>query len=456
MMSLFQEISKNKALRFWDENSGETHSFAELDLPSIPVQARSLAFLYLDNSLHSIKFLLAFLESPHVLALLNPALSAAQKAALELAYLPALIVDNTRQAIPDYDGKPDSEIWLARQPAALEIHSKIRLLLSTSGSTGSPKFVKLSDENLISNATSIATYLPINSQDVAPLNLPISYSYGLSVFTSNALFGGTIACTTKDVLMKEFWEQFSRVGFTSLAGVPFVYEMFQRIGFMKKELPSLRYFTQAGGRLSISLTEKFADFALQKSLRFFVMYGQTEATARMAYVPTEKLLQKIGAIGIPIPGGQLRLEESSSELCYKGPNVFGGYCQSFVDLKTYEQPEWLATGDLARVDEEGYFYVTGRLKRFVKLFGNRINLDELETALSQANINDIRCVGLEDKYLILAGKEESLPAARTFIQEHFKLHPTVIKTLMMTEFPLSTNGKIDYQKISERYVAHTD
>lgn len=454
-MSLFQEIVKNKALRFWDENSGERHSFAELNLPSIPAQPRSLAFLYLDNSLHSIKILLAFLESHHALAILHPALSLSQKAALEMAYLPALIVDKTRQEIPGYDYNTDTEIWCAKRPALLEIHSKIRLLLSTSGSTGSPKFVKLSDENLISNATAIATYLPINSQDIAPLNLPVSYSYGLSVFTSNALFGGTIACTTKDVLMKEFWEQCSSVGFTSLAGVPFVYEMFQRSGFMKKDLPSLRYFTQAGGRLSKSLTREFAEFAFQKKLLFFVMYGQTEATARMAYVPTDRLLQKIGAIGIPVPGGQLRIEKSTSELCFKGPNIFGGYCQSAADLKHYEQPEWLATGDLAQVDDEGFFYVTGRLKRFVKLFGNRINLDELETALSQANISDVRCIGFEDKHLILAGREETLAPAKAFIQDQFKLHPTVIKTLMMNEFPLSTNGKIDYQKISESYVAHT-
>jgi long-chain acyl-CoA synthetase len=453
-MKLTETVRQNISLRFIDDQNGNEFTFDQLPQLSFQADSKKLVFLYLDNSLNSISVFWSLIGTKHCAALLSPTLNSHFKDELETLYQPAFIYDPTRAEIKGYGVSEENGLlfFTSEKQSWVEIYPDIKLLLSTSGTTGSPKFVKLSENNLLQNALSITDYLPIKPDDVTPLNLSIFYSYGLSILTSNCIKGGKIVCSNDDVLKKSFWEKFTQYGYTSIAGVPFVYEMLDRIGFTKKAYPSLRYFTQAGGKLQDNLVKKLSDYATINSIRFYVMYGQTEATARMSYLPPESLQDKIGSIGIPIKNGKFSIDPENEELCYSGPNVYGGYVTKPQDLSIYQQPAKLNTGDMARVDGDGFYYITGRLKRFVKLFGNRINLDEVEALVSKHLQVTAKCVGLNDKkLLVFLNSDAKSKETAEFIAMELKLHPTVIQVIVLQEMPLTANGKIDYNQLATLY-----
>jgi acyl-CoA synthetase (AMP-forming)/AMP-acid ligase II len=453
-MSLYGLIARNESLHYLDAVSGKSYALRDLNDAVTITDKQALAFLYLDNSITSIKVFLNCLNSKLTLALLSPKLNIDYKQRLEQAYTPYYIYDVTRGEIPDFDLQ-DNMIFRNKKGIRNVIHPDIKLLLSTSGTTGSPKFVKLSEDNLVQNALSILDYLPVNSSDITPLNLPVFYSYGLSVFTTNSIAGGQIVCGNRDVVQKEFWEDMELYGYTSVAGVPYVYEMLHRIGFYRREYPSLRYMTQAGGKLNGSLIKSFGEYLSNRNKQFFVMYGQTEATARMAYMPPQDLLKKIGSIGMPIKGGQFTLAPDTNELLYSGPNVFGGYATSAADLETFEHLPMLHTGDVAKHDADGYYYITGRLKRFVKLFGTRINLDEVETILKQEMQGEtFACIGIEDKLLLVFHRQAALDDSniRSLLAKKLGVHPTAFKVQKIDAFPLTPNGKLDYVAMEQNNI----
>ncbi|GAA0558234.1 AMP-binding protein [Chitinophaga japonensis] len=450
-MQLYERIAANPRLVYTDASTGQSFRAADRRGSLGLEDARGLALLYIDNTLTAVEVLLNFLDSRFTIALLSPALHVEYKQQLEAIYRPSYIYDPSRPAVAGYAAVQANErvrLFKDTNAAAYTIHPDTRLLLSTSGTTGSPKFVKLSEENLVQNALSILAYLPVSGTDVTPLNLPLYYSYGLSVFTTNSMAGGQVVCTSRDVLQPAFWEDLQRYGFTSLAGVPYVYEMFYRIGFCKKEYPSLRYLTQAGGKLNAVLAKAFGEYAAAHGKDFFIMYGQTEATARMAYLPPADLLRKTGSIGIPIPNGRFDIDPATQELLYTGPNVGGGYAACAADLAFFDGGQVLRTGDMARQDEDGYYYITGRLKRFVKLFGTRVNLDEVEQILKQAfGGQTFACTGVEDKHLLVLLREDTPDSAavKQLLSEKLGLHPRAFMVKQVDDFIFTPNGKMDYQ-----------
>jgi acyl-CoA synthetase (AMP-forming)/AMP-acid ligase II len=183
------------------------------------------------------------------------------------------------------------------------------------------------------------------------------------------------------------------------------------------------------------------------------MYGQTEATARMSYLHPDDLLSHIGSIGKPIPGGKFELNEETSELQYKGPNVYGGYAECVEDLSIFESPPLLSTGDLAKVDGQGFYYIIGRSKRFVKIFGNRINLDELEAALSKRFGAFYPCLGWQDKAVLVysTNTTEDHSQIVSWLSTEYKLHPTSFKLRTVDAIPLTANGKPDYKFLLSDY-----
>jgi len=460
-MTLFNEIKKNTTLSFIDAKTKIKFQLQDIlfDLGIIEKTQKQLVFLYCKNKVHSVGMYFSLLKNNFTIALLNEELDQNLKVELEKKYQPAIIIDQGRKDIITYNkvevkSNSTSFYIFNLKKAKTEIHSKVKILLSTSGTTGSPKFVKLSDENIFENAVSISEYLPINSKDVTPLNLPFFYSYGLSILHSNALNGGTIICNTDDVLSKDFWKQFKEFGFTSIAGVPFIYEMLDRIGFRKKTYTSLRYISQAGGNLNQKTKQRFLDYCLENHVLFYVMYGQTEATARISFVSPEKLHKKITSIGKPILNGKLSIDQESSELLYEGPNVFGGYVQKTLDLVIWEEIKQLRTGDLAKVDEDGYYFITGRIKRFIKIFGNRVNLDELESFLKhKLEAANFACIGVEDKNIVVFTDTDKVSAEdiKKAIGQELKIHSSVIKRKMINNFPLTSNGKVDYKELQKYY-----
>ncbi|TYS69907.1 AMP-binding protein [Sutcliffiella horikoshii] len=334
------------------------------------------------------------------------------------------------------------------------LHESLALLLTTSGSTGSPKFVRLSYKNIFNNAESIANYLDIHAEDKPITTLPMNYSYGLSIINSHFICGATIIVTDASIMKKEFWDLCREQEVTTFGGVPFVYEMLDRLKFENINLPSLKKLTQAGGKLSSTLLTKFAEVCKQKGIQFFSMYGQTEATARMAYLPWEKSLEKVGSIGIAIPGGELILQDDNGsqitepnvkgELIYKGKNVSLGYAESVFDLsKEDENNGILRTGDLAYFDQDGYFYISGRIKRMVKLYGNRISLDEVEGFLSKHG-HDCICTGTDDQMYIYTLKDDGIPIKKLMKE---KLNLKGMKIMRIEEIPRNQYGKILYSEL---------
>ena len=330
------------------------------------------------------------------------------------------------------------------------IHPETAVLLSTSGTTGSPKMVRLSYENITSNAVSIAQYLGITAIERPITTLPLSYSYGLSVVNSHLMVGATILLTESSIVSREFWNFFQDQAATSLAGVPYLYQMLYRLNLGKMTLPSLKTLTQAGGRLNQQLTQHFAQLSHDKNWRFFVMYGQTEATARISYVPSEKLIDKIGSIGQPIPGGKLSLHNETHELIYEGPNVMLGYAENRLDLaKGNELVGRLHTGDLAICDAEGYFYLTGRIKRFVKLFGNRVNLDEVEQKLESVLKDTVAVTGFDDLMQIYTLHESHSELVANTLMDFYNLHPTSFRLTVIDGIPYTPSGKKDYSALMQ-------
>ena len=340
-----------------------------------------------------------------------------------------------------------------------EINSELALLLSTSGSTGSPKLVRLSRKNLTSNAASISEYLQIDEKERAVTTLPMQYTYGLSVINSHLLSGGCVLMTRSSIVRQEFWEFFKEYEGTSLAGVPYTYSILKKLHFFDMELDSLRTMTQAGGKLPVSLQEEYARHCAANGIRFYVMYGQTEATARMSYLPPERCLEKAGSIGIAIPGGRFFLqgdggEEISEpmkagELIYEGDNVSLGYALTADDLKKGdERGGVLETGDIALRDAEGYYYIEGRKKRFLKVFGVRIGLDECEQILRKRYPDsDFACAGEDDLIRIYTSDREAALSSPEYLAEALNINFRAAEAVYIDEIPRNDSGKIKYSEL---------
>lgn len=345
-----------------------------------------------------------------------------------------------------------------------DLNDQLALLLTTSGSTGSPKLVRQSYLNILSNTDSIIKYLSIDANERPITTLPMNYTYGLSIINTHLRVGATILLTDKNLLDKDFWTFFKKEKATSFGGVPYTYEMLYKLRFFNMDLPSLKTMTQAGGKLLPELHKKFAEYAQNSNRNFIVMYGQTEATARMGYLPANKSLEKYGSMGIAIPGGKFDLLDSQNqiitennivgELVYSGDNVTLGYALCGEDLiKGDERHGYLQTGDMAKRDEDGFYYIVGRLKRFLKIFGNRINLDETER-LIKSNFSDIECAcgGHDDlmKIYVVTNDQSVLKEIRKFISEKTHLNLTAFKIVTVNEIPKNDSGKVLYKEL-EKY-----
>ncbi|MDB4975297.1 MAG: AMP-dependent synthetase and ligase, partial [Myxococcaceae bacterium] len=345
---------------------------------------------------------------------------------------------------------------------ACPLHPELAVLLSTSGTTGSPKLVRLSYENVRANARSIATYLELGPSERAISSLPFHYSYGLSVLNSHLYAGASMVVSDASVMRPELWQAMREHACTSFAGVPYAYQIMRRIGFEKQELPALRTLTQAGGKLPAALVAHYAALMKARSGRFIPMYGQTEATARMSYLPPERLPEHAGSIGIAIPEGSLHVVDlqdgrelseplATGQLVYRGPNVMLGYASSRADLALGDmQGGQLATGDLGHRDADGLFYVTGRLKRFAKVYGLRINLDEVEDRMRQ---HGPAAVVSDDERLTLYcefGDDARYETLRTELATLYQLNVNTFRFRRIEALPLLASGKIDYDALQQR------
>ncbi|HJV99110.1 MAG TPA: AMP-binding protein [Arthrobacter sp.] len=416
--------------------------------------ARRLVVLAADNSVGSLVAYLAALAAGHPL-ILAPAGNDAAVASLVSAYDPDVIVRPGTAHRPGARGTAE-DVW--GEPSLQEVrpatnhtfHPDLALLLSTSGSTGSPKLVRLSRENVQSNAEAIATYLDITADDRAATTLPMSYCYGLSVINSHLLRGAGIVLTDLSVVDPCFWQLFRNRRATSFAAVPYTFELLDRVGFTDMDLPDLRYVTQAGGRLDPGTVVRYAGHGRSRGWELFVMYGQTEATARMGYLPPRLAQSHPGAIGVPVPGGSFRIEPvpglDDGELVYSGPNVMLGYAETPADFAAGRTISELRTGDLARRNAAGLYEVVGRRSRFVKIVGLRIDLGQVEKMLHGMGLR-AACAGT-DKKLVAAveGSHDTRLLAKMLAQD-LGLPRAAVEVRAVEELPRLGTGKTDYPAV---------
>jgi acyl-coenzyme A synthetase/AMP-(fatty) acid ligase len=456
--------SNNKAAIITD--SGISISYSELDRARITLEAilpsRSLVFCLSQNSAGSVLGYLAFISNKIVPLMLDASADKDSLHALIASYQPGYIWLPSSKTADFPASEPvitihDYSLISLRQENIFPLHPDLAVLLSTSGSTGSSKFARISYQNLLSNAGSIAEYLRIDSSERPVTTLPMHYAYGLSVINSHILKGATILLTSRSIVSKAFWDFVKAEAASSIAGVPYTFEILKKIGFMKMHLPSLRTLTQAGGKLRNDLNKEFAQYAEESGRNFFVMYGQTEATARMTFLAPEYASSKAGSIGKAIPGGNLQLIDdhgntiSSSntigELVFTGDNVFMGYALSGTDLiKPDEHAGFLRTGDLAERDDDGFYYIRGRRKRFIKLFGNRLSLDDTEEMLAGL-VGECACTGEDDLMKIFITDSLRIRDVQDFIISKTGIHPSAISVRHCAEIPRNAAGKTIYPQL---------
>ena len=426
------------------------------------ISRRCLVFLLATNSVESIAAYIGFLNKKIVPVMIDAELDISAVKNLikiyqpQFIFLPSKLKDNFSYLeilqVGNYNLlATDIEKFFA-------LNDELALLMTTSGSTGSPKFVRQSYKNILSNTKSIIEYLALSEKERAITNLPLSYVYGLSIVNTHIFCGASIVVTNKTLFQKEFWQLCRSKGITNFNGVPYTFEMLMKLRFFKMNLPTLKKITQAGGKLSPEIHLKFAEFAIKNNKKFFVMYGASEATARMGYLPAEKSMQKIGAMGIAIPGGKFELEDKEGnliekageigELIYYGENVALGYAESGFDLIKGE--EWnnkLKTGDLAKFDDEGYFTIVGRKKRFLKIFGKRVNLQEVEHIIRQKFDIEVACAGVDDKLSAFITDKNLIEETALFLSEKLKLHPSAFEVKFIKSIPKNSAGKIIYHEL---------
>ncbi|KQZ88139.1 hypothetical protein ASD62_01190 [Phycicoccus sp. Root563] len=414
---------------------------------------RRLVLLAADNTLDALVTYLGALAAGHV-PLLAPGDRVQHLDRLADAYDPDVVAGR---------GPAGWQVVDRHDPAspAHDLHPDLALLLPTSGSTGSPKVVRLSHENLDSNAHAIADALGIRSTDRAVTSLPLHYCYGLSVVHSHLAAGASIVLTELSVVDPCFWRLFDATAATTLAGVPHSFDLLERSGFADRHHPTLRCVTQAGGRLDPEVVTRFADLGREQGWDLFVMYGQTEATARMAVLPPDLAGVRPGTVGAPVPGGSFRIEPLGEidcgfgELVYSGPNVMLGYARSSADLARGRDVTELRTGDLARFGPDGLVEIVGRRSRFAKVVGLRIDLDHVERDLRDAG-HPTHCVDLGDAVGVLAERTGAGPEVTQALRRQHGIPAAAVVVLDGLQAPRLATGKPDYPRVAELLGAHRE
>jgi long-chain acyl-CoA synthetase len=414
--------------------------------------ARSLVFLQASNSAASVATWLGLLASNHATLIIEADLAPERLAALVDAYQPDAIID------------PLNEQMVRHRDGGTALHPGLSVLLSTSGSTGSPKLARFTAAALFANAGAIADYLQLGPQERPLLCLPTSYSYGMSVINSHAAVGATVVVTRHSVMAAEFWERLAISRATSLSGVPFHYDAIRRLGMDRLATPTLTTLTQAGGKLPVPVAQRYAAWAEQHGRRFITMYGQTEAGPRLTWLPPEQLASHAGAIGVPIPGVSIDLVAAdgalitgpgvSGEMRCRSPAIMMGYALGAADLaRGDEMGGVLMTGDLAARDADGILSITGRVSRMIKLFGTRVNLDDIDAALARLDVQGA-AFGQDDQLRILIEGGDT-EAVREALIAGFSFPPRGLMVRRVAALPRAASGKLLYAALGEMWEAAT-
>jgi long-chain acyl-CoA synthetase len=385
-----------------------------------------------------------------------------QLAAAGVALLPVTVQDapEGRDVFCESLGAPTQ-----RGPTPELTAQSLACIIYTSGTTGRPKGVMLSHGNLASNARTIANYLDIRADDKVMCPLPFHFSYGMSVLNSNLAAGAHVVLEDNLAFPQQLMKRLQEEAITAFAGVPSTYSLLLgRTQFADFDLSRLRYVTQAGGAMPRKQIELLR--AVLPRARVFVMYGQTEATARLTYLAPEKLDEKIGSVGQALPGVEIEIRDASGspvpvgetgELVARGPNVMLGYWNDAEMTARSLRDGWLHTGDLAHRDAEGYLFIDGREVEMIKVGAFRVSPQEVEEVLAALpGVQEVAVTGLPDDLLgqaikaVIVPKAEGAPTVMT-VKAHCRAHLATYKIPKIVEFaaelPRTASGKVQRYKL---------
>jgi acyl-coenzyme A synthetase/AMP-(fatty) acid ligase len=422
---------------------------------------RSLIFILSKNDIATATFLLSCLENRWVPLLINSEVDENLLNDYIVKYKPNVIFSNGEKRHVFSKEIVEEKNWLNHSYCTLQtekhlLYENLSLLLPTSGSTGSPKLVRHSYENLTISSESVSRFFDFKTIDIGLASLPIHYTMGLSVMNSLLFSGAQVRLSNYSMTDKEFWSILKNENITILTGVPYSFEVLLKMRFDRMKIPSLRMISQGGGKLSDVLWDKLVNYSELNNLKFIPTYGQTEGTARMSFLGSEYTRSKKGSIGKAIPNGSFEIWDekgsciedklATGELVFKGGNVTLGYAESLFDLqKGDERLGVLRTGDIASRDSDGFYYIIGRSKRFVKLFGLRISLDEIELLVKNNFQVDCYCSGTDELLELYVEREDLLEEIKYWLSRKINLFHSVIKVHFIQELPRNSAGKVIFK-----------
>lgn len=448
------------------EDSGGSYSYGDLVAFTREVREwlpeRTLVMILCRNTIATIAMHAATVENRIVPFMCAASMDPALRDNLIAIYQPEYLW-LPQEMVPEFKSfAPVKEKWgytlMRTVYPAPELYEDLSLLLTTSGSTGSPKLVRHSYENLISNAENVASVFNFGPDDRSLIDLQLHYTMGLNVACSSLFAGATLAMTTHNAMEDIYWDFFRAQKISNITGVPYSYEILKRMRFFKEEHPSLRIIAEGGGKLTDSMFRFIAEYARDHGKEFFATFGTSETTSRLAFLPPSLALEHIGSIGKAIPGGELFLvdeeknviaqAEAEGELAYRGRNVTLGYAMKKDDLKNGDERQGVYyTGDLARRDADGFYYIVGRKSRFLKLYGHRVGLDESEQLIRQKFNLECACAGNDKAMRIYLTDEGVSQAVRHFLADALHIPIQVFLVTVLPSIPKNEVGKIRYSEL---------
>lgn len=442
---------------------GELRAFANQVGGMMP--ARSLLFLLVENNVGGIAWTIGNICAGNVPLILNAHLDdQLYNSLFELYQPPFLCVPDGIAGRYSYETVISCYGYTLMRTGqeASPLHKDLSHLLPTSGSTGSPKLVRHKYENIEAAALNISTFFKLTDKDRPLMVLPLYYTMGLSMVFSHFYAGATVLITNQSMTDRGFWQFIKEERATSFTGVPYSFEILNLMRFFRMDLPDLKLLTQGGGRMSRELNLKFAEYCRDNGKRWIATYGQSECTARMAWLPPEWAVEKVGSIGVAVPNAELSLIDmdgnpvtapnTEGEMCYRGKNVTMGYASCREDLLLGDENHgFIHTGDLAYFDEDGCYYIVGRMGRFLKLFGMRVGLDECERIIKGKYPNlECACVGTDEKMLVYLTDDSYKERVKEELVSRLKLVATSFEVRLIKEIPKNEAGKILYAEIENK------
>ncbi len=422
---------------------------------------RAVVFILCKNTVGALISYVSMIENRMVPLLLPADMDRELLQNLFETYEPAIICCPTGQMPFEAKEEIASYVdysWYSTGLEPYEVYPELSLLLTTSGSTGSPKLVRHSYQNIEANPRNVAAAFKLTGEERPMADLALQYTMGMNVICSHLYAGATVLLCSASIVEGRYWDYLQAQEATSITGVPFHYEIMKRLRFTRSAWPSLQMLSEGGGRLPDELYEEYAQYCVKTGKKFIPTFGQTECTARMALLPPERALEKKGSIGKAIPEGELFLIDDAGnvipdgaaegEMCYRGPNVTMGYALNKEDLKKGD--EWhgeVRTGDIARRDEEGFYFIIGRKKRFLKMFGYRVGLDECERMVQTRFETECACTGTDKRMLIYVTDQSVADRIPGFLSEKTGIIQSAFQARVIEAIPRSSSNKVSYKDL---------